>query len=112
VHSYACKLFFITILEGELRRFEPRPHLEAREQTQLKVLLFESLVAILYGVVVMTLETCVGRPGSTPLCVYKFLYTCFDYVIICIYNLFDISKKIAKMRGVFLNGKVLKIINH
>jgi hypothetical protein len=38
MHSFACKYnFLIAILKGEPRRFEPRPHLKASRQTQLKV---------------------------------------------------------------------------
>jgi len=38
MHSFACKYYFlIAILKGEPRRFEPRPYLKARRQTQLKV---------------------------------------------------------------------------
>ncbi len=37
MHSFACKYYFlIAKLKGEPRRFEPRPHLKARSQTQLK----------------------------------------------------------------------------
>jgi hypothetical protein len=37
MHSFACQyFFFIAILKGEPRRFEPRPHLKASRQTQLK----------------------------------------------------------------------------
>jgi len=40
MHSFACKYYFlIAILKGEPRRFEPRPHLKASRQTQLKVFL-------------------------------------------------------------------------
>jgi hypothetical protein len=40
LHSFACKYYFlIAILKGEPRRFEPRPHLKASRQTQLKVFL-------------------------------------------------------------------------
>jgi hypothetical protein len=36
--NVACKYYFlIAILKGEQRRFEPRPHLKASRQTQLKV---------------------------------------------------------------------------
>jgi hypothetical protein len=38
MHSFACKYyFFIAILKGDPRRFEPRPHLKASRQTQLQV---------------------------------------------------------------------------
>ena len=38
MHSFAYKYYFlIAILKGEPRRFEPRPHLKASRQTQLKV---------------------------------------------------------------------------
>jgi hypothetical protein len=40
MHNLACKYYFlIAILKGEPRRFEPRPHLKASRQTQLKVIL-------------------------------------------------------------------------
>jgi hypothetical protein len=42
-HSFACKYYFlIAILKGEPRRFEPRPHLKASRQTQLKVFLISA----------------------------------------------------------------------
>jgi hypothetical protein len=38
MHNFACKYYFLlAILKGEPRRFEPRPHLKASRQTQLKV---------------------------------------------------------------------------
>jgi hypothetical protein len=38
MHSFACKYYFlIAILNGEPPRFEPRPHLKASSQTQLKI---------------------------------------------------------------------------
>jgi hypothetical protein len=38
MHSFACKYYLlIATLKGEPRRFEPRPHLKASRQTQLKV---------------------------------------------------------------------------
>jgi hypothetical protein len=40
LHSFACKYYFlIAILKGEPWGFEPRPHLKASRQTQLKVFL-------------------------------------------------------------------------
>ena len=68
LHSFACKYnFLIAILKGEPRRFEPRPHLKASRQTQLKVVLLSAIVhAILNGVVVSVLVTCAGIPGSNP----------------------------------------------
>jgi len=57
----------IAILKGEPRRFEPRPHLKANRQTQLKVLLLSAIVhAILNGVVVTVLEYCAGGKSSNP----------------------------------------------
>ncbi len=45
MHSFACKYFFlIAILIGEPRRFEPRPHLKASNQTQLKVYFYYLLL--------------------------------------------------------------------
>ncbi len=39
MHNFAGKYYFlIAILKGEPRRFEPRPHLKASRQTQLKFL--------------------------------------------------------------------------
>ena len=55
--------FFIAILEGEPRRFEPRPHLEAGKNS-LK--LFMPLLVTFNGMVVITLQTCAGKPGSNP----------------------------------------------
>jgi hypothetical protein len=68
MHSFACKYYFlIAILKGEPRRFEPRPHLKASRQTQLKVSLLSAIVyAILNGVVVSVLGTCADIPGSNP----------------------------------------------
>jgi hypothetical protein len=41
MHSFACKYYFlIAILKGEPRRFEPRPHLKASRQTQMKLFFF------------------------------------------------------------------------
>ena len=62
MHNFACKYYFlIAILKGELRRFEPRPHLKASRHTQLKVVLLSAIVhAILNGVVVSVLGTCAG----------------------------------------------------
>ncbi len=66
MHSFACKYYFlIAILKGEPRRFEPRPHLKASRQTQLKVVLLSAIFqAILNGVVVSVLVTCAGISGS------------------------------------------------
>jgi hypothetical protein len=67
VHSFASKYYFlIAILKGEPRRFEPRPHLKASRQTQLKVLfsLFATVYIILHGVVVTVLVTSAGSPSS------------------------------------------------
>jgi hypothetical protein len=64
MHSFACKYYFsIAILKGEPRRFEPRPHLKASRQTQLKVAIGH---AILNGVEVSVLVTCAGIPSSNP----------------------------------------------
>jgi hypothetical protein len=66
--NVACKYYFlIAILKGEPRRFEPRPHLKASWQTQLKVFLLSlSDHVILNGVVVTVLVTCAGGPSSNP----------------------------------------------
>jgi hypothetical protein len=68
MHSFACKYYFLlTILKGEPRRFEPRPHLKASRQTQLKVFLLSvDVYNILNGVVVTVLGTCAGSPSSNP----------------------------------------------
>jgi hypothetical protein len=67
MHSFACKYYFLLkILKGEPRRFEPRPHLKASRQTQLKVFLLSFRYVILNGVVVKVLVTCAGGPGSNP----------------------------------------------
>jgi hypothetical protein len=68
MHSFACKYYFLlTILKGEPRRFEPRPHLKASRQTQLKVFLLSiGFYVILNGVVVKVLVTCAGSPSSIP----------------------------------------------
>jgi hypothetical protein len=59
--SFACKYYFlIAILKGEPRRFEPRPHLKASRQTQLKLFLLSDAAqfsVILNGVVVTELVT-------------------------------------------------------
>jgi hypothetical protein len=69
LHSFACKYYFlIAILKGERRRFEPRPHLKASRQTQLKVFLLSSNDHVfLNGVVVTVLVSCAGAPSSNPL---------------------------------------------
>jgi hypothetical protein len=61
-------IFFIAILKGEPRRFEPRPHLKASRQSQLKVffLLFAAIYVSLNGVVVTVLVAYAGSPGSNP----------------------------------------------
>jgi hypothetical protein len=68
MHSFACKYYFlIAILKGEPRRFEPRPHLKASRQAQLKVFfLSAALHEILNGIVVTVLETYAGSPSSNP----------------------------------------------
>jgi hypothetical protein len=68
MHSFACKYYsFIAILKGEPRRFEPKPHLKASRQTQLKVVFLSAFVhVILNGVVVSVLGTCTGILGSNP----------------------------------------------
>jgi hypothetical protein len=68
MHSFACKYYFlIAILKGEQRRFEPRPHLKASRQTQLKVFFIICYNhAILNGVVVTVLVTCAVCPSSNP----------------------------------------------
>jgi hypothetical protein len=59
--------FFIAILEGEPRRFEPRPDLEASKQTQLKLSYFFSILYIILNCeVVIMLETCADEPGLNP----------------------------------------------
>jgi hypothetical protein len=63
--------YFIAILEGEARRLELRPHLEASKQTQLKLSYFFPIFhSIFNGVVVITLATCADSPGSS-LCKIK-----------------------------------------
>ena len=66
MHSFACKYYFLlTILKGEPRRFEPRPHLKASRQTQLNFyLLSVNICIILNGVVVKAMVTCAGIPSS------------------------------------------------
>jgi hypothetical protein len=66
MHSFACKYYFlIAIIRREPRRFEPRPHLKASRQTQLKFFLLSAPVhVILNGVVVIVLVTCTGSPSS------------------------------------------------
>ncbi len=68
MHSFACKYYFwITILKGEPRRFEPRLHLKESRQTQLKVFLLSATVyIILNSVVVIVLVPCAGSPSSIP----------------------------------------------
>ncbi len=62
MYSFACKYYFLIA-----RRFEPRPHLKASKQTQLKVFLLSAAVhVILNGVVVTVLNTCAGSPSSNP----------------------------------------------
>jgi hypothetical protein len=65
MHSFACKYYLFAILKGEPRRFEPRPHLKASRQTQLKFPLLSGVNhVILNGVVVTELVTCEGGPSS------------------------------------------------
>jgi hypothetical protein len=66
MHSFACKYYsLIAILKGEPRRFEPRPHLKASRQTQLKDFLLSAIVhVILSGVVVTVPVSCAGSPSS------------------------------------------------
>jgi hypothetical protein len=68
MHSFAYKYYFlIAILKEEPRRFEPRPHLNASRQTQLKVVLLSAAIhVILNGVVVTVLENCTGSTSSNP----------------------------------------------
>jgi hypothetical protein len=68
MRSFACKYYSLfAILKGEPRRFEPRPHLKASRQTQLKFVLLSAIVhAILNGVVVSVLGTCAGILDSNP----------------------------------------------
>jgi hypothetical protein len=69
--------YFVAILEGEARRFEPRPHLEASKQTQLKLsylFAISTCITIFNGVVVIVLATCADRAGSSP-CVVIIMYT-------------------------------------
>ncbi len=68
MHNFACKYYFlIAIVKGEPRRFEPRPHLKASRQTQLKVFLLSAAIhVILNGVVVTVLVTCTGSSSSNP----------------------------------------------
>jgi hypothetical protein len=62
MYSFACKYYFLIA-----RRFEPRPHLKASKQTQLKVFLLSAVIhVILNGVVVTVLNTCAGSPSSNP----------------------------------------------
>ncbi len=68
MHSFACKYYFlITILKDEPRRFEPRPHLKASWQTQIKVFLLSAAIhVVLNSVVVIVLVTCAGSSSSNP----------------------------------------------
>ncbi len=68
MHIFACKYYFlIAILKGEPRRFEPRPHLKASRQTQLKVFSLSAIVhVILNGEVVTVLVICAGSPSLNP----------------------------------------------
>jgi hypothetical protein len=83
MHSFACKYYFlITILKGEPRRFEPRPHLKAGRQTQLKVFLLSASVHVnLNGVVVPVPITCAGRPSSNPRIV-TYIFSTFHFFLI------------------------------
>jgi hypothetical protein len=67
MHSFACRCyFFIALLKGEPRRFEPRPYLKASKQTQLKFFLSSTVYVILNGVVVTVMVTCAGSLSSNP----------------------------------------------
>jgi hypothetical protein len=63
MHSFACKYYFlVAIIKGE-----PRPHLKASSQTQLKVCLLSATVhVIINGEVVSVLVTYAGIPSSNP----------------------------------------------
>jgi hypothetical protein len=82
-------IFLNAILEGEPRRFEPRPDLEASKQTQLKLSYFFTILhTIVNCVVVIMLVTCADKPGSNPCVITNLVYACSDYLtivdIICI----------------------------
>jgi hypothetical protein len=62
MYSFACKYYFLIA-----RRFEPRPHLKASKQTQLKVFYYlQFFRVILNGVVVTVLNTRAGSLSSNP----------------------------------------------
>jgi hypothetical protein len=81
MHSFACKYYFlIAILKGEPRRFEPRPHLKASRQTQLKFF-FIICYCLCHP------QWCSGfravnlrrYPKFKSLRSHRFFPTCFDY---------------------------------
>jgi hypothetical protein len=82
-------IFFIAILQGAQRRFEPRPDLEASKQTQLKLsYFFATSHTILNCVVFIMLITFAVRPGLHPCVETNLFFSYFDYLtivdIICI----------------------------
>jgi hypothetical protein len=97
LHSFACKYYYlIAILKGEPRGFEPRPHLKASRQTQLKVFL-----TIWYSS--CPPQWCSGYsagklhrgPKFKSLTHHIFFFHLIDYEIICIYNLYNFSLTIV-----------------
>ncbi len=109
-------IFFIAILEGEPRRFEPRPDLEVSKQTQLKLSYFFAITCtILNCVVVIMLNTCADRPGSNPYVATNFIYPFFAYFTVVNINCITFFLKLYinwQNYWRVLNGKVLKIRNH
>jgi hypothetical protein len=98
MHSFACKYyFFIAILKGEPRRFEPRPHLNTSRQTKLKV--------FYYRLQVMHPQWCSGYSAGK---LYR--KPKFKSLRSYIFSLKIVNK--LKKEGRFLNRKVLKTRNH
>ncbi len=100
------QFFFGAILEGEPRRFEPRPNLEVSKQTQLKLTYhFGIFHTIVYCVVVIMLITYADRPGSNLCVVTNFFYRLlrlFNHLWYNLYNFFlNIVYKLTKWEAVF-----------
>jgi hypothetical protein len=109
-------IFFIAILEGEPRRFEPRPDRETSKQTKLKLCYFFAIChTIIHCVVVIMLVTLAMRIGSNPCMGTNFFNACLDYltiVDIIFISFFLILYINRQNERHFLKGKILKISNH
>jgi hypothetical protein len=84
--------FFIAILEGEPRRFEPRPHQEAIRQKYLKI--FHALPSHLQWCSGYNAANLCWHTRFKSLCERKF-YTCFNHLYSIKFSL-NIVNKLTK----------------